>query len=149
MTGGDNNTSADVFAKVDAENREHVRLAIETLLHPEQLAIDQREASVLHRVDDNELGAIAERLTFASSGGDDYMAENEADVALMNQTFSQMFSRPRSDTYSKRLKETARQAIIAKFKEYRLDTFMQTFTAHKRSKVNKGTNLIGNFQHLT
>lgn len=128
----------DALARVTAENREHVQMAIETISHPEKLSIDHREASQLHRVGHDE----PEKLAYLSSG-DDYPNDNTADIQLMNQTFAQLFSRPRSDGYSKRLKESARQAILARFKEYKLDTFTQSFSATKRNKVNKGTNLIG------
>lgn len=126
----------DALRRVNAEQREHVRRAIETLSSPEKLRIE----SHLTRVDDS--GPEAERLIYASTGDDNF--DTTADIVLMNQTFTRLFSRPRSDSYSKRLKESARQAIVAKFKEFKLETLTQSFTAQKRGKVYKGSNLIGN-----
>lgn len=92
----------------------------------------------MHRVDSAE----AEKLTYASSG-DEYGLDMEPDIGLMNETFNKMFSKPRSDGYSKRLKESARQSIVSKFKEYKLEAFTQQFTANKRGSQYRGVNLIG------
>lgn len=87
-----------------------------------------------------------ERLTLAASSSSSdglHFSETEADVDLMNQTFRQIFNRPRSDLYSKRMKESAKTSIMNKFQEYKLETFTQSFTANKRGVSNKGVNIIG------
>ncbi|KAI1286923.1 Aminopeptidase YwaD [Halotydeus destructor] len=135
-------TSAGVdqaLVQVTIENRDHVSKAVETLMQPDSLNIDHDEAGELHS---QTTSGQAEKLIYASSG-DERLSDQEADLVSMNETFSNIFSTPRSDGYNKRMKETARQAIISKFKEYKLDTFTQYFTATKRSKVYKGVNVVG------
>lgn len=129
-----------MLRKVSDENAAHVKQAIETLLHPEALQLNSKECGRLHPVGSQ---FEAESLKYSASGDLESEQDLEADMNLMNETFVQMFSRPRSDIYSKRLKETARQAILKKLKDYKLEAFTQQFTASKNGRNHKGVNLIG------
>lgn len=68
-----------------------------------------------------------------------------ADISVMNSTFNEIFTRPRSDDYNRQMKESARNAILSKMKEYGLEAFTQSFTANRRGGggPQKGINLIG------
>lgn len=71
------------------------------------------------------------------------VSDPEANTSIMNRTISEIFGRPRSDDHNRQLKDVARNAIISKMRDYKLDAFTQAFTANKRGIVQKGTNLIG------
>lgn len=68
---------------------------------------------------------------------------NTASISQMNETFNEMFSRPRNQDYSLDLKEKARENILSRFKEYGLEANIQSFTATKNGIQYKGKNLIG------
>ena len=67
---------------------------------------------------------------------------NTANMNKMNETFYEIFNRPRSDAYSSSLKDKSRELILARFKEYGLETNVQAFTANKNGIQYKGKNLI-------
>ena len=71
------------------------------------------------------------------------VSDSEASISIMNRTIRGILSRPRSDDHSRPLKDIARNAIISKMRDYKLDAFTQSFTANKRGIVQKGMNLIG------
>lgn len=87
-------------------------------------------------------------MSTTDSGADNESSANivsdpEASISIMNRTISEIFSRPRSDDHNRQLKDMARNAIISRMKDYKLEAFMQSFTANKRGVTHKGMNLIG------
>lgn len=71
------------------------------------------------------------------------VSESEASVVMINRTINQILSRPRSDDHNRMLKDVARNAILNKMRDYKMEAFSQAFTASKRGTPQKGMNLIG------
>lgn len=128
--------------RVERENYLHVSEAIDSLLNVDKMSFESGSSNPDELVKMIDESKRFEELKFSSSG-DDHILDNEADIGHMNQTYLEMLNKPRSDSYSRSVKETARSNIIGRFKEYKLETFTQSFTASKRGSIYKGTNLIG------
>jgi hypothetical protein len=77
------------------------------------------------------------------SASSEQVVATSADIRLINQTFSETFTLPRSDDHNRQMKETARNAILSRLKEYGVEAFTQPFTANKRNTQSKGQNIIG------
>ena len=128
--------------RVERENYLHVSEAIDSLLNVDSISFEShpsKPGELLKLIDDSKQ---FEELKFSSSG-DYHILDNEADIDHINMTYLEILNKPRSDGYSKSLKETARNNIAMKFKEYKLETFTQPFTASKRGLSYKGINIIG------
>ncbi|RWS04742.1 uncharacterized protein B4U79_02535, partial [Dinothrombium tinctorium] len=65
-----------------------------------------------------------------------------ADENEMNKTFIKIFSRPRSHMYSERLKQQARDKIIARFEEYGFEVTTQKFKYNQFGFAYNGINII-------
>lgn len=128
--------------RVERENYVHVSEAIDSLLNVDSISFESSSSNSDELVKLIDNSKQLEELKFSSSG-DYHILDNEADIGHMNMTYLEILNKPRSDGYSKSLKETARNNLISKFKEYKLETFTQSFTASKRGQSYKGTNLIG------
>lgn len=68
---------------------------------------------------------------------------SEASLSIINQTFSDIFLRVRSDDHSPQLKEVARNKIIERLRDLKIEVFTQSFTTMKRGANLKGMNIIG------
>ena len=68
---------------------------------------------------------------------------SEASLSIINQTFSDIFLRVRSDDHSPQLKEVARNKIIDRLRDLKIEAFTQSFTTMKRGASLKGMNIIG------
>lgn len=135
-------SSDQLKRRVERENYYHVSEAVDSLLNVDSISFESSSSNsdqLLKLIDDSKQ---FEELKFSSSG-DYHILDNEADIAHINMTYLEILNKPRSDSYSKSLKETARNNIVVKFKEYKLETFTQSFTANKRGLSYKGTNIIG------
>lgn len=128
--------------RVERENYFHVSEAIDSLLNVDRMSFESSSSNPDELVKLIDESKQFDELRFSSSG-DDHILDNEGDIGHMNQTYMEMLNRPRSDSYSRSLKETARNDIITRFKEYKLETFTQSFTASKRGSTYKGVNVIG------
>lgn len=71
------------------------------------------------------------------------VSESEASVTMINRTINEILSRPRSDEHNRMLKDVARNSILNKMRDYKMEAFSQSFTASKRGIPQKGMNLIG------
>ena len=128
--------------RVERENYLHVSEAIDSLLNVDAMSFESSSSNPDELVKLVDESKQLDELTFSSSG-DYHILDNEADIGHINLTYVEILNKPRSDSYSRSLKETARNDIITRFKEYKLETFTQSFTASKRGSMYKGTNVIG------
>ncbi|RWS01098.1 hypothetical protein B4U79_16772, partial [Dinothrombium tinctorium] len=133
--GADNSNDYLQELLTEAEIKNHAKKLIDSLLHQESAIVDHYEASNIHPVQDTKGRSLIDNLT-------PKLENPRADISVINETFVKYLSRPRSEEYSAKLKQKARNDIINKFKKFGLKTFTQDFKSNCIGRPCSGINLI-------